>query len=394
MKSSFFQKTKLSGKVKKIAVVSHLDLNIYLFRLELMKFLLNKGWKVYALFPEGEYSEKIKQYGIECIHYKLDRRSLNPFKELKTLLDIKTKLIQIKPHILHTVTVKPNIYGTIAGKMAGVPIIVNSVTGVGSFFVDDSFKAKCVKEIILKLYSFTMRYSNGVIFLNQDDMNLFLNKKILKRDKAFLIKGSGIDTNLWKPVEKKQKNSYPVKIVCIARLIKHKGVEEYLRVAEVLKKEFKERVEFILIGDFYDGNHYPISEELLSRYIKNKIIIYYRWMPLEDVKEMLRQCDIFVLLSYREGVPRTGIEALSVGLPIIITNVPGCKEIVEDGKNGFLVPVKNVDKVVEKLKLLIENPNVRQKFGEYSRQKGVREFDVRLIVQKYLDVYLKLMENL
>lgn len=377
--------------MRKIAFLSHLDLNLYLFRLDLMKTLLSKGWKVYALFPGGAYSEKMKEYGIECVHYKIERKSLNPLKEIRAIFDIKTKLIQIKPHILHTFTVKPNTYGTIAGKMARVPIIVNSVTGLGSFFVENSLKAQVIRKIILKLYKFTMQYLNAVIFQNQDDMSFFINKKILKKEKAILIKGSGIDTELWRPIEKKQKNT--IKIISIARLIKHKGIEEYLRVAEILKKEFKNKVEFILIGDFYDGNPYSISKELLNRCIRNKTITYHKWMPVENVKNILGQSDIFVLLSYREGLPRTGIEALSLGLPIITTDMPGCRELVEDGKNGFLVPVKNVDKVVEKLKLLIENPTLRHKFGKYSRQKAVTEFDVKLIVEKHLDLYLKLLKN-
>lgn len=380
--------------MRKIAFLSHLDLNLYLFRLDLMKTLLSKEWEVYALFPEGAYSKKMKEYGIECVHYKIERKSLNPLKEIRAIFDIKTKLIQIKPHILHTFTVKPNIYGTIAGKMARVPIIVNSITGLGSFFVENSLKAQVIRKTILKLYKFTMQYSNAVIFQNQDDMSFFINKKILKKEKAILIKGSGIDTELWRPIEKKQKNTYPIKIISIARLIKHKGIEEYLRVAEILKKEFKNKVELILIGDFYDGNPYSISKNLLHKYIKNKVIVYYNWIPIESVKNILSQSDIFVLLSYyREGLPRTGIESLSLRLPIITTDVPGCRELVEDGKNGFFVPVKNVDKVVEKLKLLIENPTLRHKFGEYSRQKAVTEFDVKLIVEKHLDLYLKFLKN-
>lgn len=375
--------------MKKIVFLSHIDINLYLFRLPIMKTLVKEGWVVYALVPNGEYSEKFKEYGIQHIDYTIERKSLNPFKEIKTILNIKEKLQEINPSILHTFTVKPNIYGNIAGKLAKVPIIINTVTGLGSFFIDDSIKAKIIRNLILNLYRITFKFSNAVIFQNQDDLSFFVQKGILPEHKAYLIKGSGIDTFLWKPIKKENRDV--IRIITIGRLLKHKGIEEFIKIARILKKEYKDKLEFTIVGDFYDGNPYSIDKDILEKAVKNKVILYYNWLPIEKVKEILAISDIFVLLSYREGLPRTGIEALALGLPIIISNVTGCKEIVEDGKNGFLVDYLNINDIVTKLKLLIDNPVLREKMGLESRKKAEKEFDTKVIINKYLSLYNKLL---
>lgn len=377
--------------MKKIAFLAHIDINLYLFRLPIMKILVEAGWEVYAIVPKGEYSYKFKDYGIKHIDYIIERKSLNPLKEIKTILHLKERLEEIKPDILHTFTVKPNIYGNIAGKLASVPVIINTVTGLGSFFIDESLKAKIIRNLILVLYKVTFNFSDAVIFQNQDDLNFFVQKGILPGYKAYLIKGSGIDTSLWKPVKKEREDI--IKIITVGRLLKHKGIEEFIKVAEILKNEYGNKVEFIIIGDFYDGNPYSIDRNILKNAVKNKIISYYNWLPIEKVKEFLGNSDIFALLSYREGLPRTGIEALALGLPVITSNVTGCKEIIDDGENGFLVDYKNISDIVKKLKELIDNYELREKMSLKSRKKAEEEFDTKVIIKKYMDLYEQLIRD-
>ena len=375
----------------KIVFLSHIDVNLYLFRLPIMKALVKEGWKVYALVPRGKYSDRFKNYGITHIDYPIERKSLNPFREVKTVLNIKEKLQEIKPDILHTFTVKPNIYGNIAGKLAGVPVIVNTVTGLGSFFIDNSIKAKVIRNLILNLYRITFKFSNAVIFQNQDDLIFFCKKNILSNHKAYLIKGSGIDTSLWKPMPRRDGDI--IRLVTIGRLLKHKGIEEFIKVAKILKKIYRNKLEFIVIGGFYDGNPYSISKELIEEAVKSNVIIYYDWQPIEKVRQILSGSDIFVLLSYREGLPRTGIEALSLGLPIVASNVVGCRELVKNGKNGFLVDYQDIEGIVGKIEKLINFPDLRKKMGMESRKIAEKEFDEKIIVEKYLILYRKLLSR-
>lgn len=377
----------------KIVFLSHIDINLYLFRLPLMKELANQRWEVYALAPKGEYVKEFEKHNIHWIDYGIERKSLNPFKELKTIFEIKRKLEEIKPHILHTFTVKPNIYGTIAGKFSKVPIIVNTITGLGSFFVENDIKSSIIRFLILSAYKFTFKLSDAVIFQNRDDLELFIKKKVLEPQKAFLIKGSGVDTDVWKPLKGNIRGEKPIRVITIGRLIKHKGIEEFIKVAEILKKKYGNEVEFILIGDFYDGNPFAVKREVIEKAIKEDIVKHYKWLSPEGVRKILQESDIFVLLSDREGIPRSGLEALAVGLPVITYNVPGCKEIVEDGKNGFLVRYKDIGDIVQKLEKLIENSQLRNMMGLHSRQKAVEEFDTQKVVFQYLSIYRKLLKD-
>ena len=163
----------------KIVFLSHIDINLYLFRLPLMKALVEKGWEVFALTPEGDYVKEFEKYNIKWIEYKIERKSLNPLRELKAILEIRKRLEEIKPHILHTFTVKPNIYGTIAGKFAKVPIIVNTITGLGSFFVEKDLKSSLIRFLIINAYKLTFKFSDAVIFQNRDDFELFIKKRVL-----------------------------------------------------------------------------------------------------------------------------------------------------------------------------------------------------------------------
>jgi len=366
-----------------------------------MKELVKRKCEVFAITPKGKYSSKFLENGIKHISYNIRRGSLNPFLELKTILEIFRILKTLKPSILHTFMAKPNIYGTIASKLARVPIIINAITGLGSFYIENNLKAKLVRGLINIFYKLIFHFSDYIIFLNFDDLKDFYKFGLIKKTKASIIKGEGIDTTQFSPdliqfetlkqLRKELNLDNKIIILMISRLLKHKGVLEYCRVAQVIKSYYKNIVEFLIIGDFDKGNPFCIDKDKFNYFIQNNIIKYLGWR--ENIRELIALCDIFVLPSYREGLPQTLIEAASMGKAIVTTNVAGCKEVVEHGKNGFLIPRKNSEALAEKIEILIKNKKLREKFGKYSRQKAIKEFDKNIVIEKTISLYKKSIQK-
>jgi N,N'-diacetylbacillosaminyl-diphospho-undecaprenol alpha-1,3-N-acetylgalactosaminyltransferase len=386
---------ELEKNFMKIAFLSHLDLNLYLFRLPIMIELIKRGHTVYAVCPRGEKFDEFQKYGVIALEYKIERKSLNPFKELKTIRNIYHVIKPLELDILHNFTVKPNIYGSISGHLAKVNTIVNSVTGMGSFFIQESTKAKTVRGVIEKLYKEANKKASYVIFQNSDDMKYFIDKSLLKKEQAVLIKSSGIDSkkfDIAKIEEKKinnLKDELDIKkdelvILMVARAIWDKGVKEYYESAEILSKKFP-HAKFLYVGDTDDGNHSCANAEFLSS--SNVIWLGHR----DDIPELTALSDIYVLPSYREGVPRTLLEAASMSKPIVTTDTIGCREVVEDGYNGFLVQVKDSNDLACGIEKLIEDRVLRDTMGKNGRIKVLKEFDVDIVVSKYMEVYEKII---
>ena len=370
----------MENKKQKIAFLSHLDLNLYLFRLPIMKELVKNGYEVYAICPKGEVFDRFKEYGIKAVGYKIDRGSLNIFKELKTINNIKKTIQLIKPDILHTFMHKPNIYGNLTAHKYRI----NTITGLGSFFIHEDLKSKFIRSIILFLYKITTKTTKKVIFQNSDDLNLFIKSGIVPSKKAVLIKSSGIDTNEFIPMQKDKQllnklnldTTKPI-VLMIARVLKDKGVDEYIKASEILK----DKAVFLYVGDIDKGNKNSFNPDW-----KNVKYLGFR----KDIKELISICDIFVLPSYREGVPRTLLEAASMQKAIVTTDATGCKEVVEDNVNGFLVPIKDYKTLAKKIDILTNNKDLREKFAKNGRIKAINEFDIKVIVKKYMEVYKEL----
>jgi N,N'-diacetylbacillosaminyl-diphospho-undecaprenol alpha-1,3-N-acetylgalactosaminyltransferase len=345
-----------------------------------MKELVKKGNLVYAVCPRGDVFNKFKDYGINAIEYQIDRGSLNIFKEINTIKNIKKVINKINPDILHTFMHKPNIYGN----LTGYENRINTITGLGSFFIHNDFKSKIIKNIIEIGYKITTKNTKKIIFQNGDDLNYFVNRGIINKNKAVLIKSSGIDTNEWTNEDinfKKEElgivDNKPI-VLMIARVIKDKGVNEFIESANLLK----DKAHFLYVGDIDKGNKNAFLPDW-----KNIKYLGFR----KDIKELISICDIFVLPSYREGVPRTLLEAASMSKPIVTTNTPGCREVVDDNKNGFLVPIKDYKSLAEKIEILIDDKNLREKFGKNSREKAKKEFDIKIVVNGYLKVYEEIL---
>ncbi len=365
----------------RIGFLSHLDLNLYLFRLSIMKELVKRGCEVYAIAPKGEFFKEFEKFNIKAVDYKINRASLNPIEELKTIKNIKETVGNLNLDILHSFMHKPNIYGSFANSKN----FVQTVTGLGSFFIHNDLKSKIIREMIILGYKLSSKNAKKVIFQNRDDLKFFVNKNIISKDKAVLIKSSGIDTKEFSPMPKNRNllkqlyidNKKPV-VLMIARVIKDKGVEEFIKAAEILK----DKATFLYVGDIDRGNKNAFSPDW-----RNVKYLGFR----RDIKELISVCDIFVLPSYREGVPRTLLEAASMGKPIVTTDTPGCREVVDDGFNGFLVPLKNSIILAEKIERLIKDDKLRERFGYNSREKALKEFDIEIVVNKYIKVYEEIL---
>ena len=366
-----------------IAFLSHLDLNLYRFRLPVMKELLRRGHRVYAVCPKGDYSERFAEEGIETVDYPLVRGSLNPFRELYTLYILRKILKNLDPDIVHAFTHKPNIYGALSAPRYSV----QTVTGLGSFFIDEGKKSLLVRKLIENLYRWTARKSDRVVFQNSDDMRYFLERGIVKEKQARLVRSSGIDTEHFRPMEAPKAlrriagidgESKPV-VLMIARVIRDKGVREYLEAA----RRLKDRAHFLYIGESDPGN---------------KGAFHPDWgvvKPLgfrENVREWIALSDLVVLPSYREGVPRTLLEAAAMGKALVATDVPGCREVVHPDRNGLLVPAEDSAALAEAIGELLADETKRESFGEESRRIAVGEFDVRRVVEAYLSIYEELVQ--
>jgi N,N'-diacetylbacillosaminyl-diphospho-undecaprenol alpha-1,3-N-acetylgalactosaminyltransferase len=356
-----------------------------------MEALVKEGHTVYAICPRGDKFDLFQKYGVETVAYKIERSSLNPFKEIKAIHNIYTAIKPLDLDILHTFTAKPNIYGTFAGKLAKVPVIINLVEGLGSFYIEDTLKDRSIRTLIEVLYKMVFSLSQQTVFVNSDDPKYFEEKGVIASSKITIIKSVGIDTKIFDPEKIKPNEIRRLKkelqvedslvILMVARAIWHKGIREYYEAAVLLSDH--ENVQFILVGDIDKGNPSAADEVFLNS--ANVLWLGQR----NDVLELTALSDIYVLPSYREGVPRTLLEAAAMGKAIVTTDTVGCREVVKDEVNGFLVPTKNADILAEKIKYLIDHPDERKVMGKNGRIRAINEFDVKRVISQYMELYEK-----
>lgn len=374
----------------KFVFLSHFDINLYLFRLPIMQALIAMGHDVVALCPQGEFSHCFAEHGVKIEHYAISRSGLNPVLEAAVVLRLSAILRYLRPDVLHTFTAKPNIYGTLAGRVAGVPRIFNLVEGLGSFYVETSMRTRMVRECMEALYRISCRLSDATVFVNNDDPRYFLSRQLVPRNKICVIRSVGVDTSFFRSdridVDSvRHALGLPEKslvVLMVARAIWHKGLAEYISAADQLRRR-DPGTYFLLAGDVDDGNPSSATREyLLSQ--PNLIWLGQR----HDVAELTALCDVYVLPSYyREGVPRTLLEAASMGKPIVTTDTVGCREVVEHGVNGLLVSPRDSQALAEAISLLLDDGSLRRRMGLAGREKAVNEFDVRHVVRQYLDLY-------
>ena len=360
----------------KIAVLSSHTPSLFWFRMDMMQSFKALGHEVIAIGNEScdKWADMFNANGIKYIAADISRNGTNPLKDLKTLKSLRAILKQEKPDKLFTYQAKTVIYGGIAANMLGIKEVYPLIAGVGSVFLSNDIKSKIIRFILKTEYRYAMRKSPNVFFQNNDDVKVFCDNKITKSEKVVILNGSGV--NLEKFTQKSLPNE-PT-FLCISRLIKDKGVYEYLQAARIVKDKYPQS-RFLLVGP-YDSNPSALKPEELQPYIDDGIVEYFG--EATDVRPYLEMCNTFVLPSYREGTPKTVLEAMATGRAIITTDATGCRETVVNGENGYLVPIKDIGALSKAMVDLIENPDKISKMAECGLKIVKEKFDVNIVNNK------------
>lgn len=367
----------------KFILVSPKNRTAYNFRGDLIKKIISCGYQVVVIGPNRDNVEKIEELGARFVEIPMNKNGVNPVHDIKYLLALKKLFKKEKPDVTLGYTSKPVIYGSIAARLAKVPHIAAMVTGAGYAFTAKSVKAKAIKFIMSCLYKTAFLCAKIVIFQNGDDKEQFIKEKLVKGSKTVVVNGSGVNT------EKFAVSPFPERTTffMLSRVMYSKGIREYLKACEIVKEKHPE-VRCMLLGAC-EGIQDSLSPEELKTYIDRGVIEHFG--ETDTVADYYKQCSVYVLPSYREGTPRTVLEAMAMGRPIITTDAPGCKETVVDGKTGFLVPIKDARAVAEKMLEFINNPELIETMGKESLAYCVEKFDVNK-VNKDMCKYLKIKE--
>jgi glycosyltransferase involved in cell wall biosynthesis len=359
----------------RIAIVLNTSWNIYNFRMSFVRTLLAQGYEVHTIAPADDYTHHLTAAG--CIHHKvrMDSRGANPIKDLALLAELFMIYRKIRPNIILHYTIKPNVYGTLAAALLRIPV-VNNVCGLGTVFLKDDL----VSAFAILLYKISFRFAQKVFFQNPDDLKLFLDKKLVAASSADLVPGSGIDLKRFEPMRFSRNEKFT--FLLISRLITDKGVMEYIDAVKKLRSSGVD-ARFQILGAMDPAHKRGIKVEVIQEWINSGIIEYLG--TTDDVRLFIKNADCVVLPSYREGTPRTLLEAASSSKPIITTDVPGCNHVVVDNFNGFLCKLKDADDLAEKMKqmLNLEAPTL-QLFGINGRAKMEAEYNESVVINKYL----------
>ena len=375
-------------KRNKVCLLASYAPSILNFRRELvLEFLKTSDVYVFAPFINRELQEKIENLGAVFLDVRMSAESLNPFANLRYLFELFKHFKAIKPDVVLSYTIKPVIWGSFAAKLARVGCIASIITGLGYSFTElDSLKRKFINKLVCRLYKWSLSFNKIVFFQNQDDQALFYDKKILGHTPSIVISGSGVNLEHFH-----YHDSYPEKIsfLMMGRLLKDKGIYEYIEAARRIQVEYT-NVNFDLMG-WIDHNPASITQQELTSWEQDGVVRFLGRQ--EDVRQSLMVTSVFVLPSYREGTPRSVLEAMSMGRPIITTDAPGCRETVVNGVNGYLVSVKNVDALVESMKKFLNNPEQVAKLGKKSRELAENKYDVYKVNQMIISALLELSET-
>lgn len=358
------------SKMKKILILANNDIGLYNFRKELLERLLKENYKVYISLPMGDRVKEMEEMGCHYIETEINRHGMNPFQDLKLLLYYKKIMKECKPDYILGYTIKPNIYGAIAARSKKVPFIAN-ITGLGSAVENESI----VQKILIMLYKFAFRDVKKVFFQNTANMQFFESKKIAI-GKYGLLPGSGVN------LEKYEIQPYPecekYHFLFISRIMKEKGIDQYLEAAQKIREKYQ-NTEFHICG-FCEEEY----EEKLQKLQKEGAITYHGL--INNVSEFLKEIHCVVHPTYYpEGLSNVLLEACASGRPIITTNRPGCREVVENGKNGFVVEERNADDLFHKIEqFILLSDEDKKNMGVFGRKKVENEFNREIVIEAYM----------
>lgn len=374
-------------KKNKILIIGTVASSFYGFRAELIESLIELDYSVYAFTSEFGKNEleKIEKLGAIPISYKLNRGGVSPLADVKSTLDLAKAIKSINPDIVFSYFVKPVIFGTLAAKIAQVPKIVGMLEGLGYSFTEQpegiSRKAKIIKSIQIVLYKVALPKLDDLIFLNLDDPQDLVKKYSIKVKNIHVLGGIGLDLESYN--YQSPPNTNIINFLFIGRLLKGKGIHEFISATKLVKKDYP-NAKFTVLGAIDEANPGALKKYELDQLISSGIIDYPG--HVDNVTDWIANSHVFVLPSYREGVPRSTQEAMAIGRPIITTDVPGCRETVIDGVNGFLVEKWNPEALAKKMVYFIVNPEQIEKMGLESYKIAKEKYDAHKVNKRLLKI--------
>lgn len=373
----------------RILLVTNVDWFFISHRLAIAEEAKKRGFEVFVAAEDTGRSQEIRDKGIQFINLFISRSGTNPIKEFKTLLNFYKLYNNIKPDIVHHITLKPVIYGSIIAKLLNVKNAINAVSGLGYNFTEG--RMNIISKIMLRLMKYGFDKELYFIFQNKDDFNELSRLKVLsQRNSISFIKGSGVNLQEFYPTD------FPdfdrIKIVLPSRMLEDKGVMEFHDAAILLKKKYSDKIQFVLAGMADEDNKACLSASLLKRWEDG---VYFKWVGHQsDIFEVYKNSHVVVLPSYREGMPKTLIEACAMGRAIITTDAIGCRECVDEGINGFKVPIKDAQSLAKAIEILVNDPKRIIEMGIASRAKAEKEFDVNFVVKTHMEIYSQCLQSI
>jgi glycosyltransferase involved in cell wall biosynthesis len=364
----------------KILLFANTDWYLFNFRLGLAQALRDRGDEVLLVSPDGNYASRLQEMGFRWVRFPMARSGLNPLIEISTIARLFKLYLKEKPDLVHQFTVKCVLYGSLACRLLGISAAVNSVTGLGYVFMEGRGTRRWIRRFIVAFYRLVLRRS-WVIFQNQDDRLVFLENHLVDPERVALIRGSGVDNQRFVP--RPEPDGIPV-VVLPGRMLWDKGVGEFVEAAQRVQADGL-RARFVLVGDSDSENPAAVPVTQLREWEKKGVIEWWGWQ--ENMQEIYAQAHIICLPSYREGLPKTLIEAAACGRAIIASDVPGCREIVRTDENGLLVPARDAAALAASLKKLIQDSALRRTMGLNGRRIAENEFSMDLIITQTLNVY-------
>jgi glycosyltransferase involved in cell wall biosynthesis len=374
-------------KKKSIFFVVNVDWFFISHRLPLALYALNTGYEVYVLTSDTGRIKELLKYGIHTVVIPFRRSGTNILEELKCIFLLKKYYRRYKPDIIHHVSLKAALLGSLAAKLTGNKNVINAISGFGYNFTDsrNGIIQKIIKIMIYVAFAGHFYF----ILQNPDDIAMIKNMNLTNPSHLILIKGSGVDLNdyIYSVPEKKD----CIKILFPARILRDKGILEFINSAKLIRGSVISKANFIIAGDIDVENLASLKKDELLNLLEEG---YIEWIGYQhNMFNVYKSCDIVVLPSYREGLPKSLIEAAAVGRPIITTNVPGCKECVINGYNGFLVPAKDVTSLAKLMLVLVNDDELRLQLGKNSRTLAEKEFSLESIIKKHNELYLRLINS-
>lgn len=366
--------------------------NLANFRAGLIRALIDAGYEVIAAAPPDSHVDRVEALGCRYVPLPMDNQGTHPGRDLLLLWRFFLLLRRERPQVLLGYTIKPNVYGSLAAHALGIPV-VNNLAGLGAVFITDSWLTRLVRG----LYKVALSRSAKVFFQNEDDRRLFVDGNLVNSAKTDLVPGSGINVQQFAPVPLPAPGR-PIRFLLIARMLWDKGVGEFVEAARILKRHPPSglpagrgaNAEFCLLGFLDVQNPAAVSREEMQAWVDEGVVRYLG--ATDDVRPYIAEADCIVLPSYREGTPRSLLEAAAMARPIIATDAVGCREVVDDGVNGFLCRTRDAADLAEKMQCMLAlSPDARAEMGRLGREKVARQFDEEIVIGKYLETVAEIV---